>query len=99
MVTDLSAEDYNAFVKLDNYVAQLLLTHAFLIEYVVGAVALGQLLDKFPFRKKIAVSWIKHTSEKLPPRLKKHIDWPLKFGHSLLQNATYTSVEDSQSNS
>jgi len=99
MVTELSPEDYTTFVRPDNWAAQLLLTHAFLIEYIVGAAVLGQMLDKFPFRDKIAACWIRHLSEKLPAHLKSYIEWPLKFGQSLLQSPASETIGDNESNS
>ncbi len=64
--------------------AQLLLIHFFLVEYVVGSRTLGPMLEKtIPFRKQLAVSWLRRVWANLSPRYKPYMSWPMKFADSL----------------
>ncbi|KAJ9151319.1 Sterol uptake control protein 2 [Pleurostoma richardsiae] len=79
-------EDFKAFRDPGNFAAQILLAHFFLVEYMIGAIALQPIMGSFPFRKEITVAWIRAIADKLPAEYDQHIRWPLEFAEFLLND-------------
>lgn len=81
-----TAEQFQAFADPSNHTAQLLLAHFFLVEYMIGAIALHPILGSFPFRKSITLSWIRSIASRLPATYEPYIRWPLTFAEALLDD-------------
>jgi hypothetical protein len=78
-------DEYAAFTDPTNYTAQLLLAHAFLLDYILGDYIfrhehpLGKVA-----RKRVILSWISSVAEKLPPEYRPYMTWPCSYAHELL---------------
>ncbi|KAI5460840.1 hypothetical protein BGZ63DRAFT_473155 [Mariannaea sp. PMI_226] len=80
---DSTTAEFNGFVEPDNYVAQIILVHFFIVEFVVGLEALQSVMDSFPFRGSIVASWTKEVEGKLPPEYKHYMTWPMSYVRSV----------------
>ena len=84
MTNDLSNEDFMVFSAPDNWVAQLLLLHFFMLEYVLGETILGPRVRAYNVRKIVTFKWLERLAEKLPTGYKKYIQWLRTFALSVL---------------
>ena len=76
----LTNDEYAAFLAPDNYVAQLLVAHMMLLDYVLGPSCLSR--ENEPLsdgRKHVVISWVRKLAEKLPGEYAELIRWPLEF--------------------
>jgi hypothetical protein len=71
--------EFNGFVDPENYVAQIILVHFFIVEYVVGLESLRPVMDSFPFRGSIVASWARGVEQKLPDEYQQYMIWPMKY--------------------
>ena len=86
LITESTNEDFLALIDPQNYVAQVLLIHFFLIEYVIGELVLGPIIDKaFPFRKRLVIGWLRRVRDGLPDSFQYYIQWPMQFADALLE--------------
>ena len=86
IITNATIEEYNTLMNPDNYAAQLMFVHFFVIEYVAGAEVLGAVIDRsFLFRKKLVMPWVQRVRKALPPEYLPYMDWPLKFAERLVE--------------
>ena len=81
-----AAEQFKTFADPTNYTAQLLLAHFFLVEYMIGAIALHPILGSFPFRKNITLTWIRSIASRLPATYEPYVRWPLNFAETMLDD-------------
>ncbi|KAH7144204.1 hypothetical protein B0J13DRAFT_475115 [Dactylonectria estremocensis] len=79
---EVSSWEFGLFIDASNYTAQLIMAHFFIVEYVVGLAALKPVMDAYPFRKIVVLSWVWHLEKKLPVELKPYLKWPLEFARS-----------------
>ena len=71
MPTTFANEVFTTFISTDNFVAQLLLVHMFLVDYIIAR--FGFTLDQAPKgggRKNVIISWIRNVAHVLPEDLK-----------------------------
>lgn len=76
----MSNEDFATFIQADNYVAQLLMVHMFLVDYIIGR--FGFAPDQAPKcegRKNVVISWIRNVAQALPVDLKPYTEWVLRY--------------------
>jgi len=86
IITDASHEDYAALVHPENYAAQLLFVHFFVIEYITSAQVLGPIVERsFPFRKKLVLPWLERVRDTLPAGYERYMAWPLEFSTTMLE--------------
>lgn len=74
-----SAANFRVLSDPDNYIAQIIISHFFVIEYVLASIALAPVSPSFPFRKTIIMNWVYRIAQQVPPSRKRHMQWPLKF--------------------
>jgi hypothetical protein len=78
-----SHEEFRSFIDPTNYVAQILISHFFLMEWVIGCHALEPIIEAFPFRGIIASAWIHEVAERLPDAYEPYIRWALAYSKTL----------------
>ncbi|VUC30139.1 unnamed protein product [Clonostachys rosea] len=71
--------DFNHFMDSHNHVAQLLVAHFFILEYVIGRKVLTPFIAAFPFRETMIRTWIERLATKLAPEHAAYLDWPLQM--------------------
>ncbi|CAH0047404.1 unnamed protein product [Clonostachys solani] len=71
--------DFNHFMDSQNHVAQLLVAHFFLLEYVIGRKVLAPFMSAFSFRETMLRTWIKGLATKLAPEHVPYLNWPLQM--------------------
>ncbi|CAG9996286.1 unnamed protein product [Clonostachys byssicola] len=71
--------DFNHFMDSQNHVAQLLVAHFFILEYVIGRKVLASFMSAFSFRETMLRTWIKRLATKLAPEHVSYLDWPLRM--------------------
>ncbi|CAH0042305.1 unnamed protein product [Clonostachys rhizophaga] len=71
--------DFNNFMDSQNHVAQLLVAHFFILEYVIGRKVLTPFMSAFSFRETMLRTWITRLSPKLAPEHASYLDWPLRM--------------------
>ncbi|KAH6892452.1 hypothetical protein B0T10DRAFT_401320 [Thelonectria olida] len=76
---DATPAEFNGFVDPENYTAQIILVHFFIIEYVVGLETLKSVMDSFPFRGSIVASWARGVEQKLPDEYQQYMVWPMAY--------------------
>jgi hypothetical protein len=74
-----SAANFRVLSDPDNYVAQIIISHFFVIEYVLASIALAPVSPSFPFRKTIIMNWVHRIAQQAPSSQKRHMQWPLEF--------------------
>jgi hypothetical protein len=73
-----------------NAAMQLLYTHFFLIEYVVGAQVLGPIIERsFPFRKRLTIAWLHRVRDNLDPKYVHYLDWPIQFAEAMIETDAF----------
>lgn len=80
MPTTFKNEVFTAFISTENFVAQLLLVHMLLVDYIIAR--FGFTPDEAPKcggRKNVIISWIRNVVFALPDDLKPYADWVLKY--------------------
>ncbi|CAG9942798.1 unnamed protein product [Clonostachys rosea f. rosea IK726] len=71
--------DFNHFMDSQNHVAQLLVAHFFVLEYVIGRKVLAPFMSAFSFRETMLRVWIKRLATRLAPEHVSYLDWPLRM--------------------
>ena len=80
MINAASQEDFEHFTNPTNYIGQLILIHFILIEFAIGELAMiGQIGERFGFRRRAALSWLDGFLNGLPEEYHIHVEWPLKY--------------------
>lgn len=78
--TIMPQDDFLLFIEPDNYVAQLLLVHMFLVDYIIGH--FGFAPDEAPKcggRKNVIISWTRSVVDVLPEELRGLADWVVEY--------------------
>lgn len=73
-------EVFTSFIRTDNFVAQLLLVHMFVVDYIIAR--FGFTPDEAPKcggRKNVIISWIRNVAAVLPVDLRPYADWVLGY--------------------
>lgn len=83
IVAEASTGEFTAFIDPDNYTAQLLLIHFFLIEAVIAGAALGPFVKAFQARQRITRSWLERLVERIPQKYLPYVEWPLQLAKSI----------------
>lgn len=83
MTNDLSNEDFTLFTAPDNWVAQLLLMHLFMLEHVLGETILGPPPRAYKIRRIVTFKWLEKLAERLPTAYQKQIQWLRTFALSV----------------
>ncbi|KAK4190987.1 hypothetical protein QBC35DRAFT_488738 [Podospora australis] len=78
-----SLEEFNAFTDANNYPAQLLLIHFYLIEFAIGWIALRENGLRFAFRRRVCISWMENLAAGLPEKYQKFAEWPMNYARQL----------------
>ncbi|OWT42615.1 zinc finger protein 1 [Pochonia chlamydosporia 170] len=77
-------DTFSAFVHQENYPAQLLIVHMFLLDYVLGPFCTSSKEEfKFPARKQVIISWARNLLKRLPPEFKIYGNWIEKYCYTL----------------
>ncbi|KAM5343975.1 hypothetical protein ACJ41O_012512 [Fusarium nematophilum] len=76
---DVAEETFKHFTDPDNYTAQIIMAHFFIIEYLLATIALKPVLESFPFRRTIVSAWTREVARNLPSEFELYIRWPLGF--------------------
>ncbi|KAL2204330.1 hypothetical protein CC79DRAFT_1372337 [Sarocladium strictum] len=74
-----SAANFRILSDPGNYIAQIIISHFFVIEYVLASIALAPVSPSFPFRKTIIMNWVYRIAQQAPSSQKRHMQWPLEF--------------------
>lgn len=72
-------DDFIAFISPDNYTAQLLMVHFFILEYNIAHAAFGVTLASFTYRKNMNLIWCERLFDSLPKKYKEHARWPMEY--------------------
>lgn len=81
-----SEEDFREFIRTDNFTAQLLLVHMFLLDYVLGPLCVSiSVPNKFPARKLTIIGWARDLLHRLPEDMKPLGEWIESFCDVLAQ--------------
>ncbi|KAK2616850.1 hypothetical protein QQS21_000228 [Conoideocrella luteorostrata] len=77
-------EDFQAFISPENYLAQLLIVHMFLVDYVLGPFCVSSSEQlKFSGRKQVIISWARNLLKRLPPKYKPYGEWIKQYCDTL----------------
>lgn len=77
MTNKMTAGEFVTFTDPQNYTAQVLLAHFFMLDYVLEMHTLGPTDKPFAFRKQVTRSWVVKAAERLPAAYQKYMLWPL----------------------
>lgn len=77
MTNKMTAEEFSAFTDPQNYIAQILLAHFFMLDYILEMYAFGSDAKPFAFQKRVTQAWVIRAAEKLPISYQKYMIWPL----------------------
>ncbi|KAK1766589.1 c6 transcription factor [Phialemonium atrogriseum] len=77
MTNKMTAEEFSAFTDPQNYIAQILLAHFFMLDYILEMYAFGSDAKPFAFQKQVTQAWVIRAAEKLPISYQKYMIWPL----------------------
>ena len=79
-----SNEDFVAFANPDNFVAQLLIMHMLLLDYVLGPFCVPDTKQfRFPARKRVIISWARQLLDRLPDFMKQYGEWMKDYCNTL----------------
>lgn len=76
-------EDFQAFIDPENYVAQLLIIHMFLLDYVLGPFCVSSSERKVSARKTVIISWARDLLRRLPPEYQTYGTWVKQYSDAL----------------
>lgn len=73
-------EVFTSFIRPDNYVAQLLLVHMFIVDYIIARFSFNiEEAPKCGGRKNVIISWVRNVAHVLPADLRPYADWVLGY--------------------
>ncbi|KAH6647920.1 hypothetical protein BKA67DRAFT_694886 [Truncatella angustata] len=76
----MNEEEFASFVSPQNWTAQLLLVHFFLVDFLLGEFVIRPNHSAFRrTRKKVILSWIDNIDQGLPTNHAKYMSWPRSF--------------------
>lgn len=84
IISESSNDEFTSFTDPTNYPAQLLLIHFMLIEFAIGALALGDVGERFGFRRRACIAWLNHLAASLPDEYESYLDWPKEYCELLM---------------
>jgi hypothetical protein len=68
-----SNNDFHAFLDHKNHLAQLLMVHMLMTDYLMGPFCVPNTeTSKFPARRTAIVSWARNAIRRLPPEFKEY---------------------------
>lgn len=77
-------EEFNEFINPDNYAAQLLIIHLFLLDYVLGPLCLPETMpNNSPARKLVVIGWARDVAHRLPGDVKVYAEWLTTYCNKL----------------
>lgn len=89
MINKASQEDFAQFANPTNHAGQIILIHFVFIEFAIGELAMiGQLGERFGFRRRAALAWFDQLLNDLPDEYRMHVEWPLKYATIMMNGLT-----------
>lgn len=79
IISESHNDEFASFTEPANFPAQLLLIHFMLIEYAIGVLALGDVGERFGFRRRACIAWLNHLIASLPAKYESYLDWPKEY--------------------
>ncbi|EGU73899.1 hypothetical protein FOXB_15590 [Fusarium oxysporum f. sp. conglutinans Fo5176] len=79
MFGEMAQDEFKHFTDRRNYVAQIIIAHFFIIEYILATVALAPVMGSFPFRRAIVSAWAWEVARNVPSIYDVYMRWPLEF--------------------
>jgi hypothetical protein len=89
MINNAGQQDFAHFTNPTNYAGQIILLHFILIEFAIGELAMiGQVGERFGFRRRAALAWLDGFLNDLPEEYHIHVEWPLKYATVMMTKLT-----------
>ncbi|EJT80084.1 hypothetical protein GGTG_00089 [Gaeumannomyces tritici R3-111a-1] len=74
-----SSEDFEDFTNPENFTAQLLMLHFFLVEHFIGCTVLGPVISSFLVRRKVNAAWVAGLGRDMPLECRQKFAWLQRF--------------------
>lgn len=85
MTNKMTAGEFLSFTDPQNYTTQVLLSHFFILDYVLEMHTLGSAMRPFAFRKQVTKSWVVKAARRLPTTYQKYMLCPLGLAREAVE--------------